>query len=110
MTQYMCQQREMPTDLGWTIFFLIPKDNTYTWGIGLLDTLWNVVEEIIDTRLRASISPYDDLHGFRVGRLMKTAILELKLAQDLASVNKDPLFMVLWTAGKPTSLWTRDVS
>ena len=36
----------------------------------------------------------DFLDGFRSGRGTGTAIMELKLAQDLASIDQDPLFLV----------------
>ena len=71
----------MPTKLGWMIFFLTPKVNTYTRGVVLLETLWKLVEEIIDNHMRASISFHGVPHGFHTGRGMGTAILELKLAQ-----------------------------
>ena len=60
---------------------LIPKGTTYTWGIGILDTLWKVVEALIDTRLRASLQFHDVIHRFRDGRIMGTAIMDMKLAQ-----------------------------
>ena len=44
--------------------------------------------------MRASISFHNILQGFRVGRGMGTAILDLKLSQELASVNRDPLLLV----------------
>ena len=50
--------------------------------------------EITNTRLRASVRLHEVLHGFHAGRWMGTAILELKLAQELASVDQDPLFLV----------------
>ena len=53
-----------------------------------------MVEAIIDTHLRASISFHDVFRGFHTGRGMGTVILELKLAQELSRVNQDPLFLV----------------
>ena len=53
-----------------------------------------MVEAIIDTHLRASISFHDVFHGFHTGRGMGTVILELKLAWELSRVNQDPLFLV----------------
>ena len=90
----MWQHGEIPTDIVQTILFLILKGNTDTWGIGLLDTLWKVVEAIIDTRLREIISFHDIIHGFHVERGMGTAILELRLAQEMASVDQDPVLLV----------------
>ena len=51
----MWRTGDIPQDLGWTVLVLIPKGTTYTWGIGILDTLWKVVEALIDTCLRASL-------------------------------------------------------
>ena len=87
--------------LGWTILVLIFMGTTNTRGIGLLDTLWKVVEALIETRLRASQQMNDVLHGFRAVRGTETAIIELKLDQDIASIDHDPLFLVvlyLWKA------------
>ena len=80
--------------MGWIILVLIPKGNTNTWGVLLLETLWKVVEAIVGNGLREIISFHDVIHGFRAGRVMETAILELKLSQDLDSINQDPLLMV----------------
>ena len=55
---------EIPQGLVWTILVLILKLNTYTWGIGLLETLWKVLEAIINAHLRASIHFHNVTHGF----------------------------------------------
>ena len=73
---------------GWKILALIPKVNMDTWGIGLLGFLCNVVEAIINTRLRESLRFHDVLHGLHAGKGIGTAILELNLAQELASVDQ----------------------
>ena len=52
-----------------------------------------MVEVLIDTRLCASIHSRDVLHGFRAVRVKGTAIMELNLAQYIARVNHNPLFM-----------------
>ena len=81
--------------MGWTILLLIPKEDTDNRGIGLLELLWKVVEVIIDTRLRASFHLHSILHGFCVGRVIGTEILEMNLAQELASVDQDSVFLSL---------------
>ena len=90
----MWQHREIPEELGWTILFLTPKGNANTRGVRLLKTLWKVVGTIIDTFMSTSISSHEVLHGFCAGRGMEITILDLKLAQELASVNHDALFLV----------------
>ena len=49
---------------------------------------------LIDTFLRASIQFHDVLHGFQDGRGMGMATMDLKLAQELACVDHNPLFQV----------------
>ena len=51
--------------MGWTVLVLLPKGTTDTRGIGMLETLWKMVEASIDTRLRASPQMHNVLHGFR---------------------------------------------
>ena len=55
IVQHIWRMGEIPQDLGWTVLVLIPKGTTKTRGIGLLETLWKVVEALIDTCLRASL-------------------------------------------------------
>ena len=86
IVQKMWQARDIPQELGWTVLVLIPKGTTYTQGIGILETLWKVVEALIYTRLIASIQFHDVLHGFRSGRGTGMDIMELKLAQELARI------------------------
>ena len=57
----------------WMVLVLIPKGATNTRGIGLLETLWKVVEALIDTRLCASLQIHDVLHRFSSGIWMRTA-------------------------------------
>ena len=90
----MWRMGEIPQYLGWTVLFLIHKGITYTWGIVLMETLWKVVEALIDTRLRASLQFHDILHGFWARRGTGTAIMELKIPQELASLDREPLFLV----------------
>ena len=46
---------EIPQELGWKVLVLIPKGTTNTKCIGLLETLWKVVEVLIDTHIHASM-------------------------------------------------------
>ena len=85
---------EIPQELGWTILILIPKETTDTWGVGLLYTLWKVEEALIDTRLQTSLQMHDVLYGFRTRRGTGVAIIELKLSQELATIDKSPIFLV----------------
>ena len=53
-----------------------------------------MIDTILYTRIKKSVMFHDVLHGFRVGMGMGTAIMELKLAQDLESVDQDLLLLV----------------
>ena len=94
LVQHMWSMVEIPQELGWMVLVLNPKGNTCTRGIGLLDTIWKVVEALINTHLRASLQMHYVLHGLRSGRGTGAAIMVLKLAQELASIDQEPLFLV----------------
>ena len=53
--------------------------------------MWKVIERILDGRL-SQIELHDCLHGFRAGRGCGTGIMEAKLAQQLAFVERVPLY------------------
>ena len=59
-----------------------------------MKVVWNLVETVIDYRIKTVVQFYDVLHGFCAVRGAGTAIMELKIAQELASVDQDPLFLV----------------
>ena len=54
-----------------------------------------MVEALIYTPLHASLQLHDILHGFWARRGTGTAIMELKLAQELVSIYQEPLFLLL---------------
>ena len=98
--QCMWSTGEISQELVWTILVFIPKVNTDIQGIVLLETLWKVVEVIINTCLRSNIQFDDFLRGFCTGRGTGTATIEIKIAQELASVNQDSLFLVFLDLSK----------
>ena len=67
-----------------------------------------MVEALIDTRLHTSLQMHGVLHGFRAGRGTGTAIMELNLAQELASIDQDPLFLLLLDLRKAYDTLGRD--
>ena len=75
IVQHMWCTGDILQKLGWTVLVLTPKGSTDTWGTDLLKTLWNVVEALIDTCLRASIHFHDVLQEFRDRRGMETTIM-----------------------------------
>ena len=82
------------------ITVLTPKRITETRGISFLETLWKVVEAIINTSLKVCITFHDVLHVLLKGRGPVTAILELKLNQELTSINQDPILLMFLDLSK----------
>jgi hypothetical protein len=62
-------------------------------GIRLLEPLWKVVECIMDRRLNA-LPLHEVLHGCQNGCGTGTAILEAKLAQQIAHLEQEPFYGV----------------
>ena len=83
IVQHMWHTREIPQDLGWTVLVPLPKGTIYTQGVGLMETLCKVLEELVDTRLRASLQLHEVLHRFHSRRGIGEAIMDLKLTQEL---------------------------
>ena len=92
--QHVFQTGDIPPQLHWSYLTLLPKPDGGVQGIGLLEVLWKLIEAIIDTRVRATVTLHDALHGFIAGRGTGTAILEAKLHHELAGIRKMPLFQV----------------
>ena len=68
--------------LGWIIVILIPKGGGDYRGIGLLEPIWKITEQVMDWLLNA-IPIHESLHGCRDGQGTGTAVIEAKLAQQL---------------------------
>ena len=68
--------------------------------VGLLEVIWKVVEAVIDTWIKTVVQFHDVLHRFFSGRGARTAIMELKIAQELASVDQDPILLVFLDLSK----------
>ena len=64
-------------------------------GVGLLEVIWKLVEVIIGAQIKTVVTSHNFLHGFRAKRGTGTAMMEINMAQDLVSIDQDPLFLVL---------------
>ena len=84
---------ELPNELTWAIMVLLPKSDGGIRGIGLLDIIWKLLAAIVDNQCKV-IPLHDCLHGFCAYRGTGTAIIELKLAQQLASIDQVPLHVI----------------
>ena len=56
---------ELPKALCLSLLVVIPKPCGGVRGIGLLESIWKLIERIIDRRLSHRIHFHDALHGFR---------------------------------------------
>ena len=88
---------------------LIRKVTTDTGGITLLETLWKVVEALIDTCLCASLHFYDVLQGFQFGRGTGMAIMELNLLQEISSIDHNFFLLVFFDLRKAYNTVDRDL-
>jgi hypothetical protein len=83
----------VPTQMTWMIVVLLPKGGGNFCGIGLLNPIWNVVEKVMVTQFSV-IKLHDCLHDGLPKRGTGTAIMEVKLQQQLAWVEQEPLYQI----------------
>ncbi len=93
LIQAIWTQGKIPQQLAWEFVVLLPKGGGDYRGIGLLEPLWKVVECIMDQGLNA-LPLHEALHRCRNRRGTGTAILEAKLAQQLAHLELEPFYRV----------------
>ncbi len=91
--QVVWESGTIPTQMTWMIIVLLPKGGGDYRGIGLLDPIWKVVEKVMVARLSV-IKLHDCLHGGLPCRGTGTAIMEVKLQQQLAWVDQAPLYQI----------------
>ncbi len=90
----------IPRQLLWSIVVLIPKGGGDYRGIGLLEPIWKCIKQVIDHQLDA-IELHGSLHGCCSKRGTGTAIIGVKLAQQLSYLELKPfygVFLDLWKA------------
>ena len=63
---------------------------------------------ILNCRFTSSIAFHDVIHGFRSGRGMGTAYLEVKLLQQLAAMMEEVLYMIFLDLHKAYDALDRD--
>ena len=85
----------LPTELSWNTLVLLPKGNTDTREVVLLEFQWKAAKGIIDTQIKTAVMFHDALHGFSACRGTVTAIMELNIDQELASIDQELLFLAL---------------
>jgi hypothetical protein len=93
LLQAIWERGDIPQQMTWMIIVLLPKGGGDYRGIGLLDPIWKVVEKVMVARLSV-IKLHDCLHGGLPCRGTGTAIMEVKLQQQLAWVEQAPLYQI----------------
>jgi hypothetical protein len=93
LVQVVWDHGDIPPQLLWVIVVLIPKGGGNYQGIGLLEPMWKVCEQVMDTRLN-KIPLHKSLHGCCNGHGTGTAVMEAKLAQQLAHLEQVPFYGV----------------
>ena len=93
LVQAIWERGYIPHQMRWMIVVLLPKGGGNYRGIGLLEPIWKVMEGIMDERLN-SISFHDSLHGFLAARGTGTAVIEAKLAQQLAYLEAEAFYVI----------------
>jgi len=79
--------------MTWMIIVLLPKGGGDYHGIGLLDPIWKVVEKVMVAQFFV-VKLHDCLHDRLPGRGTGTAIMEVKLQQQLVWVDQEPLHQI----------------
>ena len=82
-------------EAAWQDVVLIPKKGGDYRGIGLVEVMWKTVAVILDHCFTVSITYQEPLHGFRAGRGMGTATLEVKLLQQVAALREEVIHTIL---------------
>jgi hypothetical protein len=93
LIQAVWLQGKILQQLTWVIVVLLPKVGGDYQDIGLLKPIWKVVERIMHWQL--NVLPFHEaLHWCRNRHGTGTAILEAKLAQQLAYLKQEPFYGV----------------
>ena len=94
LVQHIFETGSIPQKLSWSILACLPKRDGGHRGIGLLETIWKLVQAIIDNRIKKAIKFHDALHGFCFRRGTGTALIEMKLHRELADMLGKILYQV----------------
>ena len=106
LVQSVWNTGEIPRQLRCVIVVLIPKGNSGDYrGIGLMEPIWKVIEGCIERRLQV-LPCHEVLHGGIRRKGTGTAIMELKLAQQLAYIEQTPSTASSSTSARRSTRWT----
>jgi hypothetical protein len=91
LLQAVWESGTIPTQMTWMIIVLYPKGGGDYCSIGLLDPICKVMEKVMVAQFSV-IKLHDCIHGGLPCRGRGTAIMEVKLQQQLAWVDQEPLY------------------
>ena len=94
----------MPTQMNWMVIVLLPKGRGDYRGLGLLNPMWKVVEKLMVAQM-SCLELHYCLHGGLPRWGMGTAIMEVKLNQQLAWVDQAPLYQIYLDLKKDMMPW-----
>ena len=100
LVQTAFREGEMAEEATWQTVVLIPKGRNEYRSIGLVVVMWKVVTAILHRWLTTAITYHDFLHGFRAGSGTRTATLEAKLLQQLASMREEVRYVIFLDLSK----------
>ena len=87
----------------------IPKEKGEYRGIGLVGVAWKVCSSVVNFRLNQGVVLHSALNRFIEGRVMGTATLESKMAQQLAVLPHNTLFQVFLDIHRTYNSLDRDL-
>jgi hypothetical protein len=87
LVQAVWDMGKIPIQLGWVVTVLIPKGGGDYRGIGLPEPIWKIIEQVM-------IALHNSLHGCHNGQGTGTAVIEARLAQQLAHIEQTPFYGV----------------
>jgi hypothetical protein len=94
LLRHVSSTGNLPARMAHATCVLLPKPDGGVRGLGLLEVCWKVIATILTRRLSNSIEFHDVLHGFRPARGTRTAIIEAKLFQQLAALERVPAYEI----------------
>ena len=97
-------------------WWMLPRLVQHIWDTGeipqkmlliiiILMVIWKVIKCIIYVRLKCVLL-HDALHGFRTGRSCSTGTMEVKMTQQLASLEQCPFFGIFLSLKKAYNAMT----
>jgi hypothetical protein len=109
LAQAVWDHGDIPPQLLWVIVVLIPKGADDYQGIGLLEPVRKVCKHVMDMQLN-SIPLHESLHGCCNRRGTGTAVMEAKLAQQLAHLKQVPFYGVFLGLKRCLTQWTANIA